>query len=91
MRSPHLRNRLALATVAVWGILSVSGCTLSGFKSKFQLQEVDGTESEDPWTTQAGAEGRAGRPVEKEADPLGLRNLLMSEKAREIERNCGFE
>ena len=55
------------------------------------MKEVDGAKSEDPWTTQAGTEGRAGRPVEKEYDPLNLKKYMMSEKAREIERNCGVE
>lgn len=55
------------------------------------MEEVDGAKADDPWTTQAGTEGRAGRAVDKEADPLGLKKYMMSEKAREIERNCGVE
>jgi len=57
----------------------------------FKMKDAAGANNEDPWTTQAGSEGRAGRSVEKEADPLNLRRFLMSEKAMEIERNCGFE
>ena len=57
----------------------------------FKMKDGAGTAVEDPWTTQAGSEGRAGRAVEKEADPLNLRRFMMSEKAMEIERNCGYE
>ena len=56
-----------------------------------KMKDAAGANNEDPWTTQAGAEGRAGRAVEKEADPLNLRRFMMSEKAMEIERNCGYE
>ncbi len=74
-------------------LLTAQGCQTMGFP-KFQLPrmtEVDGAKVEDPWTTQAGMEGRAGRAMEKEADPLNLRRFFLSEKAMEIERNCGYE
>lgn len=72
-------------------IVSLTGCRATGDFLFSKLEEGQGSASEDPWTTQAGSEGRAGRAVEKEADPLNLRRFLMSEKAMEIERNCGFE
>lgn len=74
-------------------VLLASGCQTMGLGTweKPRLKEEQGARCEDPWTTQAGAEGRAGRTVEKEADPLNIRRFLMSEKAMEIERNCGFE
>lgn len=74
-------------------MLSAAGCQSMGFGSLRMphMKEADGATIEDPWTTQAGSEGRAGRPLEKEADPLNLRRFLLSEKAMEIERNCGFE
>ncbi len=81
-RLAHVGLCLGLAFAAV-------GCQSLG--SAFKLKEADGARSEDPWTTQAGSEGRAGRTMEKEADPLNLRRFLMSEKAMEIERNCGYE
>jgi hypothetical protein len=74
-------------------LLTAQGCQTMGLP-KFQMPrmtEVDGAKVEDPWTTQAGMEGRAGRSVEKEADPLNLRRFFLSEKAMEIERNCGLE
>jgi hypothetical protein len=49
------------------------------------------SETGDPWVQQAAAEGRGNRPVEKTVDPLGLRKVFMSEKARDIERNMGIE
>ena len=73
--------------------LTVQGCQSMGLP-KFQMphmKEVDGAKVEDPWTTQAGMEGRAGREMEKESDPLNLRRFFLSEKAMEIERNCGIE
>ena len=104
MRTHHFRTAgfqtspvswLARAGLLSGLVLMASGCPSIGtgkpWKSHFKLQEADGAKVEDPWTTQAGSEGRAGRTVEKEADPLHLRRFLMSEKAMEIERNCGCE
>ena len=88
-----LTPRFAKAGIAACLFLTVHGCQTMGFP-KFQMPhmtEVDGAKVEDPWTTQAGMEGRAGRAMEKEADPLNLRRFFLSEKAMEIERNCGFE
>ncbi len=65
------------------------GCQM--VSETLKMKDQAGSNNEDPWTTQAGSEGRAGRPLEKEADPLNLRRFLMSEKAMEIERNCGYE
>ncbi len=47
--------------------------------------------SGDPWVQSAGVEARGERPMTQANDPLGLRNVFMSEKARDIERNVGFE
>lgn len=52
---------------------------------------ADGTEDIEKWVEDAGSEARAGRTVETESDPLGLRNIFMSEKALSIERNLGIE
>ncbi len=92
---PQLSFVPSLARVGLMAclFLSVQGCETLGFQ-RIQLPhlaEVDGAKVEDPWTTQAGMEGRAGRTVEKEADPLNLRRFFLSEKAMEIERNCGLE
>ena len=74
-------------------LLATAGCQSMGFGKweRPRMKEADGATVEDPWTTQAGSEGRAGRPLEKETDPLNLRRFFLSEKAMEIERNCGFE
>ncbi len=84
---------LAKVGLAACLFLTVHGCQTMGFpKSPLpHMKEVDGAKVEDPWTTQAGMEGRAGREMEKESDPLNLRRFFLSEKAMEIERNCGFE
>jgi hypothetical protein len=50
-----------------------------------------GSETGDPWVQQAGAEARGHRPVEKEFDPFGLKQIFMSDRARDIERNLGVE
>ena len=53
---------------------------------------ADTTEMPDEeWITDAANTGREGRFVEKSNDPLNLRELFMSEKARSIERNVGIE
>ncbi|WP_437229376.1 hypothetical protein SH661x_001408 [Planctomicrobium sp. SH661] len=44
---------------------------------------------DDPWIESAGNIARNEHPPEKVYDPLGLRNVLTSEKARQIERNVG--
>ncbi len=48
-----------------------------------------GDHTGDPWVKEAGGIARGERPVEKVNDPLKLRNVFMSEQARDIERNLG--
>lgn len=48
-------------------------------------------EKDEAWVTDAAEEARGDRPRETEPDPLGLKPLIMSEKARSIERNLGFD
>ncbi len=86
----HPRMRAGLVACLLLASTGCQSMALSAW-NPLKLKEVDGAKVEDPWTTQAGAEGRAGRAMEKEYDPLHLRKFLMSEKAMEIERNCGFE
>ncbi len=85
--------RLAQAGLVASLILASAGCQSTGFHvpASLRWKEVDGAKVDDPWTKQAGSEGRAGRPVEKQNDPLNLRKYFMSEKALEIEANCGIE
>ena len=85
--------QLAKAGLVASLMLATAGCQSTGFRMPESLRwkEVDGAKVDDPWTTQAGSEGRAGRPVEKQNDPLNLRKYMMSEKALEIERNVGIQ
>lgn len=80
-----------------WVILSLLGASLtvssgcatdnwSLFKSGNYADSTAG--KDDPWTTQAGAEGRGGRS-EKSEEPLWFRKVMMSDRAREIEANLG--
>ena len=80
-----------------------AGCTMMSSMQNMASRTVEalrpesfdgwdpGSETGDPWVQQAGAEARGNRPVEKEFDPLGLKKIFMSEKARDIERNMGIE
>ena len=88
-----LALRLAQTGLVASLLLASAGCQSMGFGSLKMphMKEADGATNVDPWTTQAGSEGRAGRPLEKENDPLNLRRFFLSEKAMEIERNCGYE
>lgn len=98
MRSSHYSSTVACSTwvhhwvrvgLCLGMVFAAVGCqTVS---KTFKMKDTAGANNEDPWTTQAGSEGRAGRAVEKEADPLNLRRFMMSEKAMEIEKNCGYE
>ena len=45
----------------------------------------------ESWTQTAGSEGRADKTMQKSNEPDWFRNLLTSQKARDIERNLGFE
>lgn len=87
------------ATLAAWS----TGCNMMGTMQGMVSNATQalrptsfdgwdpGSETGDPWVQQAGAEARGNRPVEREVDPLGFRNLFMSAKARDIEKNLGIE
>lgn len=71
------------------------GCAMSGKKKDENLltnegvtRDMNGGSSEDPWS-QVGKEGRAGRKLEDERDPL--KSFLMSDKAQDIERSLGYK
>ena len=83
---------LALSTIIACQI----GCSMTQGRLARMLPSTghydDGTDdSSDPWIGNAAAEGRSEYSVEKQSDPLGIRPYLMSQKARDIERNLGFE
>ena len=78
----------------------LSGCAMmnsmsSYMKNTFSFSGTDyinpADEEDEAWVTELGEEARGDRPREKEPDPLGLKPLIMSEKARSIERNLGFD
>lgn len=78
------RRLLLLWSVGLIVVPAVTGCASGPFSARKE-KLPDG--KEDKWAI-AGREGRGNRPVEKE-DPLD--RLLWSEKAREINRNVGYE
>lgn len=82
---------LMLATLG-FTMAVFSGCTSSGGLALFKNRDyADPTEgSDDPWMSTAGEEGRRGRPKEKSEEPRWLRELTMSDRAREIENNLGI-
>ena len=78
----------------------LSGCAMmnsmtSYMKNAFSFNGTDyvnpADEEDEAWVTEAADEARGDRPRETEPDPLGLKPLIMSEKARSIERNLGFD
>jgi hypothetical protein len=73
---------------------TTSGCqTMWSPKLAKSFSATDGRHkpSTDPWITEAGTVARTEHPTDKVDDPLGLRKIFVSEKAREIERNCGVD
>ncbi len=79
----------------------LSGCAMMDSMTNYVKQTLSfskgndyvlgGDEEDAAWVTDAADEARGDRPRETEADPLGLKPLIMSEKARSIERNLGFD
>jgi hypothetical protein len=102
LRARTMQNHIALLLFCLVLACS-SGCSLVSSIRGLASQTVEslrptsfdswdpGSETGDPWVQQAGAEARGHRPVEKEFDPLGFRQVFMSDRARDIERNLGIE
>lgn len=67
--------------------LSTIACGCQTFAPGKTLSKGDS--ATDPWVHEAGTVARNERPVEKVNDPLGLREIFTSSKARDIERNLG--
>ena len=95
----HAARCLFLAALGLSMAGLIAGCTsfrehaLWNAKKAFSNPDyVDTTEMEDEtWITEAAETGRKGRTVEESIDPLNLREIFMSEKARSIERNVGIQ
>ena len=94
----HARRCLTFSVLTLLTASLTVGC-VSGGDGTWSLHRalagpgyVDSTEMPDEeWVSDAGATGRKGRAVEVSNDPLNLREIFMSEKARSIERNVGIE
>ena len=98
-------NRITLPVLSAWiglfSLLGVTGCAaIPGSKEMMKLSFAsmkpstgdyanDIENSDEGWVQEAGIEARGDRPLEKSSDPI--RDLIMSPKARSIERNLGFE
>ncbi len=95
----HNKNRSFLLWIGAFCIIFASGCAAIPGSQEFIKRSAikpstgdydDGTdEADEEWIKNAGIEARGDRPLEHDNDPL--RNLLMSPKARSIERNLGFD
>lgn len=87
------RIAMAVAFGAAVGCASMSesGSLFSSMSPGGEESESNAGRSSDPWVSQAGTEARKHLPREKTNDPLGLRNIFMSEQARDIEHNLGID
>lgn len=79
-----------VAASALAGCASMQTSTnkmVSAFKSVSEKSPAD--EPSDPWINETGSYTSSIHPSEPVNDPLGLRNVFMSQRARDIERNLG--
>jgi hypothetical protein len=84
------RPAAVLMSMCLCAAMFSSGCTMlrQTWNTVFDLHDSEDPEvGGDQWAV-AGKEGRGNRRMEKE-DPLD--RLLWSQKARDINRNMGFE
>lgn len=75
----------------VTAMLTAIAALLTGCAGGFRDYADPTGKPSDRWITEAGVEARAGQRRETSNDPLNLRSIFMSEKARDIERNCGVD
>lgn len=77
---------------ALWSVLAIGSIGCNAFNKTASWGDGPPPQSEpdveDKWEF-VGKEGRGGRAVTKENDPL--KPLLMSDQARQIERNLGYD
>jgi hypothetical protein len=86
--------RLVYCLIGMFLLGTASGCqTMWSSRLAKSLKPTDGRHqpATDPWITEAGTVARTEHPTDKVDDPLGLRKIFVSDKAREIERNCGVD
>lgn len=86
--------RLLTALICGLAFLSSVGCATSEgftlFKGSNYADPADGPD--DPWISNVGSEtkGRGVRREEKSEEPKWFREMVMSDRAREIENNLGI-
>lgn len=86
----HDRQYWLTAVVLAAGVAIVSsGCAGDGLKLGQRGDQWEPDPSEGDKWSQVGKEGRGNRPLEDENDPL--KPFLMSDQARQIERNLGYK
>ena len=94
-------NRLIVSVVLASTLSLQTGCSLFESSREFTRQSLrafkprptdyrDFTEEEDDEWGFVGKEARGHRELEKDPDPW-FKKYFMSEKARNIDRNLGFE
>lgn len=91
-----LRTLLAVLLTAT--VLSHAGCNSMRESSRQMVSALkpgdydDGTDDvSDPWIHQAGVEARGNRPRDSVDEPRWFHNMLTTPKARDIERNMGYD
>lgn len=70
---------------------STASDAMSSFRPGNRDYDDPTTDSSDPWVQEVGVEARGHQKKDKDGDPAWLRNLLTSQKARDIESNLGIE
>ncbi len=91
-------HRFALLLIAAL-IMAHSGCAAitQNSRSMWRALRTDGnyadsTEGPDElWVQQAGDQARESHPRETATEPAWFRGLIMSDRARSIERNLGID
>lgn len=83
---PHRTLSLTSALLGLSVLLTAAGCA-----GAFNDYADPTAERSEKWVDDAGREARAGMMRESGNDPLNLRELFMSQKARDIERNLGVD
>ncbi len=70
---------------------SAASTTMASFRPGTSGYHDPTTDSSDPWVQQVGDTARGHQTKDKDSDPPWLRNMLTSQKARDIESNLGIE
>ena len=86
--------RMLMLLICVATFIPAGGCAMSEGMTLFKNRDYkDPTEGpDDPWISSVGSEtkGRGVRREEKSEEPRWFREMVMSDRAREIENNLGI-